>query len=804
MLNEMKEIINEKKNLKNKHFIDFPEENIREEMDIIMNVKENIEKVNDVLQGDCYPRKGKVLEIKEFFNLFMKCDNRNLNKNIITIDEMYGKENNIFPKKEGITPNNIHKHYNFLYFLKEEYLEIYDEESVLTPYVRALELIKHLYFNAEDLKSFIFYICDDEIEIMNKNIKTRILKILCFDPGFGFNKIIKETPHNIILTSGTLSPIDGLEFSLKTPIPIQLENKHIIDKSHSKFEIIKSEKLNNTIIKYQFDYSNRSNLNMIKSLGNIILNYVKSLNKGGILIFFPSFNFLSQCYSIWVSDKIIEKISKIKKVYYDNKMNKNLIHDFMINKEKNSIIFSVVRGNISEGLDFKDDFARIVICIGIPYANFYEERIQLKMKFLDGFFNKNQNLKINKMSGRDWYKIDAIQTVNQSLGRVLRHKDDYGMMICIDLRFEYQYIFKLFSKWMKDICDIISIDNMNYFSNIKKYFDKLEIENRNDIKKKVIEYESESVKKEKFLEYFNMNNNKKNKKDSIDNKLDFFIKGDFNLNNNINDNLGLNNKKIGKKKNVNLNKTNNLNYENIEMNNIKDGKIKNSNLNNKDIIPFINYKDLNIEKNKKRKAPYIYNEKSTIENLVKKKGVDEIMHSNISVTKMDFSKISTPKKLSSEKTKFTSISKEICESNTEIKENISLNLINYALDNSYNDFLQNFISNRENNSKTLKNLEINTEEELKKINKNENNNEIVNIKEEILNNNTNFIEINDDFNCPICLKNVKENPEIVFSISKCKHIICEECWTKCLEIKMECPICKKKVREKTLKKILRK
>ena len=178
------------------------------------------------------------------------------------------------------------------------------------------------------------------------------------------------------------------------------------------------------------------------------------------------------------------------------------------------------------------------------------------------------------------------------------------------------------------------------------------------------------------------------------------------------------------------------------------------------------------------------------------------MHSNISVTKMDFSKISTPKKLSSEKTKFTSISKEICESNTEIKENISLNLINYALDNSYNDFLQNFISNRENNSKTLKNLEINTEEELKKINKNENNNEIVNIKEEILNNNTNFIEMNDDFNCPICIKNVKENPEIVFSISKCKHIICKECWSKCLEIKMECPICKKKVREKTLKKII--
>ena len=61
---------------------------------------------------------------------------------------------------------------------------------------------------------------------------------------------------------------------------------------------------------------------------------------------------------------------------------------------------------------------------------------------------------------------------------------------------------------MKDICDVISIDNMNYFSNVKKFFDKLEIENKNDAKKNIIEYENESMKREKFLEYFNMNNNK--------------------------------------------------------------------------------------------------------------------------------------------------------------------------------------------------------------------------------------------------------------------------------------------------------
>ena len=40
-----------------------------------------------------------------------------------------------------------------------------------------------------------------------------------------------------------------------------------------------------------------------------------------------------------------------------------------------------------------------------------------------------------------------------------------------------------------------------------------------------------------------------------------------------------------------------------------------------------------------------------------------------------------------------------------------------------------------------------------------------------------------------------------FSISKCNHIICNKCWSKWLKEKMECPLCKKKCRIQTLKKI---
>ena len=52
--------------------------------------------------------------------------------------------------------------------------------------------------------------------------------------------------------------------------------------------------------------------------------------------------------------------------------------------------------------------------------------------------------------------------------------------------------------------------------------------------------------------------------------------------------------------------------------------------------------------------------------------------------------------------------------------------------------------------------------------------------------------------CPVCFESKKENPSIKFSTSKCGHLLCNNCWEHCLKIKMECPLCKKKVRSNTL------
>ena len=749
MIEELNKILSikkeeEKNNNKNKKFFQFSEEEIYKEINIIQNIKNNIESITSVLKGEVYPNKGKVLSSNEFFSLFIQYKIKNEQ---MKIEDMFFNKNKVKKNFEGITPKNIDKHYSFLYNLKEEYLKIYDEDSLLNPLVKFLDLIKYLFFNSENLKSFLFYVYDTMNEFQNRKENIRILKIFCFDSSFGFKKIINENPYNIILTSGTLSPIEVLEFNLKTPIELKLENKHVIDLKKSKFEIIKSINYKGKKIIFQFDNSNRQNIEMINCLGKTILNYVKSLKKGGILIFFPSFNYLNICYSNWLSSKIIEEISKYKKVNIDNKRDKNFINNFILNNNKNSILFSVVRGSISEGIDFKDDIARIVICIGIPYANFIEDKIKLKMIYLNKLYKENKDKKLNLISGQKWYKIDAIQSVNQTLGRVLRHKNDFGMMICIDSRFDEDNIKNLFSKWMNDILEIVNIDD-SYFNNIEKFFDKMEneFENKsfNDGKVK-IEYESCFDKQNKILDYFN------------------FKKDDFNYNDN-----------------------NNINISNF-----------------KDKNGFINIKELNKQKNKKNKLQFDLQEFTNfkLNNILGKKRKEDLKETNQNIIKNELIKNYISQNIINKKEKKENIILNQIENDTESENSNNIN---------DNKIINNFLKNRKNYDNKLNSINSNAELKLQneelKIKKNndkiieiDKENELIKSIQNDLDNNIYIVEINQELNCPICLE--KENKNMYFSISKCNHIICNKCWSKWLKEKMECPLCKKKCRIQTLKKI---
>ena len=65
-----------------------------------------------------------------------------------------------------------------------------------------------------------------------------------------------------------------------------------------------------------------------------------------------------------------------------------------------------------------------------------DPKVVLKKDYLD---RKCKNLalpiQLRQLQGKDWYNQQATRAVNQAIGRVIRHVQDYGQIVLVDERF---------------------------------------------------------------------------------------------------------------------------------------------------------------------------------------------------------------------------------------------------------------------------------------------------------------------------------------------------------------------------------
>lgn len=104
-------------------------------------------------------------------------------------------------------------------------------------------------------------------------------------------------------------------------------------------------------------------------------------------------------------------------------------------KKGGAVFFAVCRGKVSEGLDFADSKGRGVIITGIPYPPLKDARVILKRQYLDDS-SRSAPISTRKdyLSGDEWYSQQASRAVNQAIGRVIRHRHDYGAILLFDDR----------------------------------------------------------------------------------------------------------------------------------------------------------------------------------------------------------------------------------------------------------------------------------------------------------------------------------------------------------------------------------
>lgn len=291
------------------------------------------------------------------------------------------------------------------------------------------------------------------LKTSNAKSAERVLSYWCFSPGFGMKQLLEQNVRSIILTSGTLAPLKPLTSELGIPIGTQLENPHIVKSNQICVKIIGQGPDG---VQLNSNYQNRDNPKYISSLGRTILSFSRVV-PDGLLVFFPSYPIMSKCQEMWQSEGIWSSINNIKPIFVEPQRKdtfNTIINDFYSKirdpSTRGACFMAVCRGKVSEGLDFADMNGRAVIITGLPFPPLKDPRIILKKKYLEELRVKDKQF----LSGDEWYSLEATRAVNQAIGRVIRHQNDYGAILLCDTRFNSPKLKNQLSAWLRDHINI--------------------------------------------------------------------------------------------------------------------------------------------------------------------------------------------------------------------------------------------------------------------------------------------------------------------------------------------------------------
>jgi Rad3-related DNA helicase len=164
-------------------------------------------------------------------------------------------------------------------------------------------------------------------------------------------------------------------------------------------------------------------------------------------------------------------MSSIKHVFFENEplmTTKKMYEDYSAAcaTEKGAIMFCVYRGKMSEGIDFKNELARAVICVGIPYPNTTSIQLNQHQKYHEEF-SASKGI----MTKSEWYSAQAFRALNQAIGRCIRHKDDWGSIIFLEERMVGPKLESI-SKWIHTRTRIYQ--TMDQLSNELKEFHQIQ------------------------------------------------------------------------------------------------------------------------------------------------------------------------------------------------------------------------------------------------------------------------------------------------------------------------------------------
>lgn len=258
------------------------------------------------------------------------------------------------------------------------------------------------------------------------HIPDPVLQLSCLDASLAVKPTF-ERFQSVVITSGTLSPID-LYPRLLNFNPVTIQSFAMSLSRDCLCPMVVTRGSDQLPVSTKFDM--RSDPGVVRNYGRLLVEMSAAV-PDGIVCFFVSYSYMDGIVNSWNDMGILKEVMMHKLLFIETQdvVETTLALDNYrraCDCGRGAVFLSVARGKVAEGIDFDRHYGRLVIMYGVPFQYTLSRILRARLEYLRDTFQIKEN---------DFLTFDAVRQAAQCVGRVIRSKSDYGMMIFADKRY---------------------------------------------------------------------------------------------------------------------------------------------------------------------------------------------------------------------------------------------------------------------------------------------------------------------------------------------------------------------------------
>ena len=271
-------------------------------------------------------------------------------------------------------------------------------------------------------------------------LRDPLFQLCCNDASIAIKPVFQRF-QSVVITSGTLSPLDMYKKILDVE-PVVVRSLPMSFARDIIRPLIVTRGADQSVLTAKFD--ERSKPSTIGNYGKLLLECAKGV-PDGVVAFFTSYTYMQEVVAKWHEMGVLKAVLQHKLLFIETT---DVVETTLALENfkracdcgRGAVFLSVARGKVAEGVDFDRHYGRAVLLLGVPFQYTFSRVLKMRLGYL------RDTCAIDEA---DFLTFDAIRQAAQCAGRVIRGKNDYGLVILADSRYNKDDKKKKMPQWIQ-------------------------------------------------------------------------------------------------------------------------------------------------------------------------------------------------------------------------------------------------------------------------------------------------------------------------------------------------------------------